>query len=45
VAAFAKVFLTEPMGSGTDDLIWGELVGALRWGEDRQVRDQVDVRR
>jgi Flp pilus assembly protein TadG len=45
VAAFAKVFLTEPMGSGTEDVIWGELVGALRWGEDRQVRDQVDVRR
>ena len=45
VAAFAKVFLTEPMGSGSDDLIWGELVGALRWGEDSQVRDQVDVRR
>jgi hypothetical protein len=45
VAAFAKVFLTEPMGSGSDNLIWGELVGHLRWGQDAQARDQVDVRR
>ena len=45
VAAFAKVFMTEPMGSGQDDVIWGELVGGLRWGVDRQARDQVDVRR
>ncbi len=45
VAAFAKVFLTEPMGSGEDDVIWGELIGGLRGGVDRQARDQVDVRR
>jgi hypothetical protein len=45
VAAFAKVFLTEPMGSGTDNLIWGEIVGLLRQGSDPQARDQVDVRR
>jgi Flp pilus assembly protein TadG len=45
VASFAKVFLTEPMGSGSNDVIWGELVGSLRWGQDAQARDQVDVRR
>lgn len=45
VAAFAKVFLTEPMGNGQDGVIWGELLGHLKWGEDSQARDQVDVRR
>jgi hypothetical protein len=45
VAAFAKVFLTEPMGSGTDNAIWGEIVGLLRQGSDAQARDHVDVRR
>jgi Flp pilus assembly protein TadG len=45
VAAFAKVFLTEPMATGQDDVIWGELIGALKWGVDSQARDQVDVRR
>jgi hypothetical protein len=45
VAAFAKVFLTEPMADGQDDVIWGELIGALKWGVDSQARDQVDVRR
>ncbi len=45
VAAFAKVFLTEPMGSGTDNAIWGEIVGLLRQGSDPQARDHVDVRR
>jgi hypothetical protein len=33
------------MGSGTDNLIWGEIVGLLRQGSDPQARDQVDVRR
>jgi Flp pilus assembly protein TadG len=41
VASFAKVFLTESM----NEVIWGELVGGLQWGVDRQARDQVDVRR
>jgi hypothetical protein len=45
VQSFAKVFLTEPMGEGTEDVIWGELAGVLRPGADVQARDQVDVRR
>jgi Flp pilus assembly protein TadG len=42
---FAKVFLTEPMGSGSDDVIWGELVGMLQKGVDPWSVDQVEVRR
>ncbi|MFC3080039.1 pilus assembly protein TadG-related protein [Phenylobacterium terrae] len=42
---FAKVFLTEPMGSGSDDVIWGELVGMLQKGVDPWSTDQVEVRR
>ncbi|HEX2561501.1 Tad domain-containing protein [Phenylobacterium sp.] len=42
---FAKVFLTEPMGSGSDDIIWGELVGMLQKGVDPWSTDQVEVRR
>jgi len=45
VQAFAKVFLTAPMGSGEANVIWGEVVGLLKPGADRQARDQVDVRR
>jgi hypothetical protein len=42
---FAKVFLTEPMGNGQDDVIWGELVGMLQKGKDAYSSDQVEVRR
>lgn len=44
-SGFVKVFLTEPMGSGSDDVIWGEIVGLLTNGVDSQARDQVEVRR
>jgi hypothetical protein len=39
--AFAKVFITEPMGSD----IWGELIGIFGNGVDSQARDQIEVRR
>jgi Flp pilus assembly protein TadG len=42
---FVKVFLTEPMGKGHDDIIWGELVGMLQKGADPWSTDQVEVRR
>ena len=45
VQGFAKVFLTRQMGSGDDNVIWGEIVGLLKPGADPQARDQVDVRR
>ena len=41
---FVKVFLTEPM-DGSDDTIWGEIVGMVEWGVDLVAKDQVDVRR
>lgn len=44
-SGFVKVFLTEPMGSGSDDIIWGEIVGMLENGVDAQARNQVEVRR
>jgi hypothetical protein len=44
VQGFVKVFLTEPM-DGSDDTIWGEIVGMVEWGKDLVARDQVDVRR
>jgi hypothetical protein len=45
VQAFAKVFLTVPMGDGEDNVIWGEIAGLLKSGADKQARDQIDVRR
>ncbi|HEX8570068.1 MAG TPA: Tad domain-containing protein, partial [Caulobacteraceae bacterium] len=44
VRGFVKVFLTEPMG-GSEDTIWGEIVGMVEWGVDVVARDQVEVRR
>jgi Flp pilus assembly protein TadG len=44
-SGFAKVFITEPMGSGPDDAIWGEIVGLLGNGLDSQSHDQIEVRR
>ena len=44
-SGFVKVFLTEPMGSGPDDSIWGEIVGMLENGVDAQARNQIEVRR
>lgn len=44
-SGFVKVFLTEPMGSGADDIIWGEITGLLENGVDSQARHQVEVRR
>ena len=41
VETFVKVFLTEPMGKGKDNTIYGEVVGPLIQGQDRDVTDKV----
>lgn len=45
VETFVKVFLTEPMGSGQDNIIWGEIVGPVVQGEDSVSNDQITVAR
>lgn len=45
VETFVKVFLTEPMGKGQDNIIYGEIVGPLIMGQDSEANDMVAVRR
>ncbi len=45
VETFVKVFLTEPMGSGQQNTIYGEIVGPVVKGQDREANDMVAVRR
>ena len=45
VETFVKVFLTEPMGSGQENIIYGEIVGPLVNGQDSEANDMVAVRR
>ena len=45
VETFVKVFLTEPMGDGQDNILWGEIVGPVIQGEDAAARDKVAVAR
>lgn len=45
VETFVKVFLTEPMGSGQENIIYGEIVGPLVSGQDGEATDMVAVRR
>ena len=45
VETFVKVFLTEPMGKGKDNILWGEIVGPVIQGQDSQSRDYVSVAR
>ena len=40
VETFVKVFLTEPMGKGQQNMILGEIVGPIE-GDDTEGRDQV----
>jgi hypothetical protein len=45
VETFVKVFLTEPMGTGQQNTLYGEIVGPLVKGQDSEANDMVSVRR
>ncbi len=45
VETFVKVFLTEPMGKGQDNIIWGEIIGPVIQGTDAPSRDKVAIAR
>ncbi len=45
VETFVKVFLTEPMGKGQQNTLYGEIVGPLVKGQDGEANDLVAVRR
>jgi len=45
IETFIKIFLTEPMGTGQDNTIYGEIVGPIVNGEDTEANDLVAVRR
>jgi len=45
VETFVKVFLTEPMGAGQDNTIYGEIVGPLIQGQDSAANDKVALAR
>jgi Flp pilus assembly protein TadG len=43
VESFVKVFLTEPMGSGGDAIIWGEMIEPVIFGQDVGATDTVKI--
>lgn len=43
VETFVKVFMTEPMGSGNENTLYGEIIGPVVQGEDAPARDKVAV--
>ncbi|WP_427453553.1 Tad domain-containing protein [Litorimonas sp. WD9-15] len=43
VETFVKVFLTEPMGAGQENVIYGEIVGPLVKGKDSEANELVAV--
>jgi hypothetical protein len=43
VETFVKVFMTEPMGSGNENALYGEIVGPVIQGQDIPARDKVMV--
>lgn len=45
VETFVKVFVTEPMGQGQNNTIWGEIVGPIIKGKDAGASDRVSVAR
>lgn len=45
VETFVKVFLTEPMGKGQDNVIYGEVVGPVVQGQDAAAKDKVALAR
>lgn len=45
VETFVKFFITEPMGKGQDNTLWGEIIGPVVEGQDSVARDRVSVTR
>lgn len=45
VETFVKVFVTEPMGKGQNNTIWGEIIGPVIKGQDEGASDRVSVAR
>lgn len=45
VETFVKVFLTQPMEQGKDNIIWGEIVGPVVQGRDEESEDQIALAR
>jgi len=45
VETFVKVFLSQPMGSGQENIIWGEIIGPVLQGEDSVSNDQIALAR
>jgi hypothetical protein len=45
VETFVKVFLTEPMGDGQQNVVYGEIIGPVVKGQDVEANDVVAVRR
>ena len=45
VETFVKVFLTKPMETGQDNIIWGEIVGTITEGDEAVARARVSVTR
>jgi len=45
VETFVKVFLTEPMGKGQQNVLYGEIIGPVVKGQDSEANDVVAIRR
>ena len=45
VETFVKVFLTQPMGQGQENVMWGEIIGPVVQGEDSVSNDQIALAR
>ena len=45
VETFVKVFLTEPVGSGSDSTIFGEIIGPVTEGGDGVSREVAELAR
>ncbi len=45
VETFIKVFLTQPMGSGKDNVLWGEIIGPVGQGKDSESDEQIALAR
>jgi len=45
VETFVKAFMTEPMKSGSENTLYGEIIGPVVQGEDEVARDKVALTR
>ena len=45
VETFVKVFVTQPMEQGRDNVMWGEIIGPVVQGEDSVSNDQIAMAR